>query len=257
MSPLKIIITSLLFVITCCQVSAGGNLSDNIRIKSTILGYDLQYRVYTPENAEENLPTLYITDGQWYLQKGNMDKILDQQIKAGVIKPVIAIFIDNRNPDKLRENRRNKQFFCSSKYANFFLQELVPQIDHHYHTSSHRKDRVILGVSFGGLNSACFGLMAYSAFQGIAMQSAASDKHVRLINKLYASEDKKPIKIYMSVGTRNDNMSANRLLKRTLQKKGYDLSYKEVPKSHNWKNWRPLLKDVLINFFAVEKNTAQ
>ena len=250
----KIISAIILLSLASCQAWAGGILSDNIRIKSKALGYDLQYRVYIPEkiNPSDKLSTIYITDGQWYLRKGKMVDVLDREISAGNIKPVIAIFVDSRNPDKLKENRRNKQFFCNSTYASFYLQELIPYIDSNYPTSHNREDRVILGLSFGGLNSACFGLMAHPSFQGIAMQSPAGDKHVRLVTKLYATEDKKPIRIYMSVGTKNDNTSAGRLLKRTLKKKGYDLTYKEVAKGHSWDNWRPLLDDVLINFFGLK-----
>ncbi len=252
----KIIGAFLLLLFTCHQAMSGGNLSKNIRIKSIGLGYELQYRVYVPEGVKPNdkLQTIYMTDGQRYIEKGKMNKILDREIAAGNIKPVIAIFVDSRNPDNLKDNRRNKQFFCNIAYANFFMQELIPHVDNLFPTSHDRKDRVILGLSFGGLNSACFGIMAHPSFQGIAMQSPAGDKHIRLASKLYATEDKKPIKIYMSVGTRNDNTSAGRLLKRTLKKKGYDLTYKEVAKGHSWDNWRPLLDDILKNFFATESS---
>ena len=55
-------------------VIAGGELSDDIRIFSDALGYDLQYRVYEPEGRRSNseLPTLYITDGQWYISRGEL-----------------------------------------------------------------------------------------------------------------------------------------------------------------------------------------
>ena len=143
---------------------AQGTLSDNIRITSQALGYDLQYRVYLPENTEpdDKLPTLYITDGQSYAEKGRMVRALDKGIAKGNIEPVMAIFVDARDPDDLKINRRQQQFFCKEDYAAFFTDELVPFIDQTYPTSGLREDRVILGVSFGGFNAGCFGLMASS-----------------------------------------------------------------------------------------------
>ena len=90
-----------------------GVVSENVRIESESLGYVLQYRVYTPPGYDtfSNLPTIYITDGQWYLSAGHMDTVLDEEIARGTIDPVVAIFLDNRNPDNLQENRRNKPIF--------------------------------------------------------------------------------------------------------------------------------------------------
>lgn len=229
-----------------------GSLSDNQRIESAPLGYALQYRVYTPPGVEnlETLPTLYITDGQWYIRRGRMAQLLDREIKRGRIKPVVAVFVDNRNPDNLMINRRNSQFFCNPLYVMFFAQELVPRISQDYPVSLSRDDRVILGVSFGGLNSACFGLTAHPTFGGIAMQSPALHP-VPKLQDLYASEEKRPIKIFFSLGSKNDNTSAGRRFRNVLREKGYEMLYKEVPFGHNWDNWKPLLDDMLIYFFGT------
>lgn len=228
-----------------------GDLSDNQRIESTQLGYALQYRVYTPEGIDtlENVPTIYMTDGQWYIDSGKMVSELNEQIKAGAIKPVIAVFVDNRDPDNLRNNRRNQQFFCNPDYVNFFTRELVPTISDAYPVSQRREDRVILGLSFGGLNSACFGLMAHPTFGGIAMQSPATHPVPKLF-EVYASEDTRPIKIFLSTGIQNDNLAAARRFKAVLEEKEYEMHYKEVPYGHNWRNWRPLLDDVLTYYFS-------
>ena len=230
-----------------------GSLSANQRIESNALGYALQYRVYTPAGLENltDVPVLYVTDGQWYIDSGKMVKLLDREIKKGAIKPIITVFVDNRDPDNLRNNRRNSQFFCNANYANFFSRELVPAITQDYPVSFSRDDRVILGVSFGGLNSACFGLTAHPTFGGVAMQSPAMHPVPKLL-ELYQSENKRPIKIFFSIGSKNDNTAAGRLFKAVLEKKGYEMLYKEVPFGHNWKNWKPLLDDILIYFFSAE-----
>lgn len=236
--------------------SAEGTLSENIRIKSDVLGYDLQYRVYLPDaakiNTNDKLPTLYITDGASYAKKGRMISALNTGIAKGEIKPVIAIFVDARDPDNLKINRRNEQFFCKKDYVDFFTTELLPLIDRSYNTSTRREDRVILGVSFGGFNAGCFGLMATPYFGGIAMNSPAHRQFVTYLKKQYNKFGKKNLKIYMSVGSDADNRQAVRSFRSTLKKKGYDLTYSQSHHGHNWENWKPLLPEVLETFFAVD-----
>jgi len=244
----------VLIALLAPSAQATGTLSDDIRIKSDILGYDLQYRVYVPNDvsSDAQLPTLYITDGASYAKKERMIGALDKAIASGDIKPVIAVFVDARDPDNLKINRRNEQFFCKKDYVDFFTTELVPFIDETYPTRAHRDDRVILGVSFGGFNAGCFGLMATPYFGGIAMNSPAHSKFVKYLQSQYSRFDKKNLKIYMSVGNDVDNRQAVRSFKKTLKKKGYDLTYSQNHHGHNWKNWKPLLPDVLETFFAVE-----
>jgi len=234
---------------------ANGFLSENIRIKSDTLGYDLQYRVYLPSNikTEDKLPTLYITDGASYAKKSRMIDALDRGIALGKIKPVIAVFVDARDPDNLKVNRRNEQFFCEKKYVDFFTTELIPVIDQTYASSAKREDRVILGVSFGGFNAGCFGLMATPYFSGIAMNSPANRQFVRYLQNQYNRFEKKNIKIYMSVGNDTDNRKAVRSFRSTLKRKGYDLTFRQTHHGHNWDNWTPLLPEVLRTFFAAEK----
>lgn len=236
-------------------VASEGVLGDSQRIFSAQLGYDLQYRIYRPAStsADDKLPTLYVTDGQMYLEQGEFKSVLDKTISTGLIKPVLVVFLDSRNPDKLKENRRDKQFKCSTDFATFFAAELVPTISREQPVSLSRDDRVILGLSFGGLNSACFGLMLSNLFAGIAMQSPASGVHVDIVRELYEKREALPLKMFLSVGTKNDNLTAVKRFRRVLESKGYDLTYTAVREGHDWRNWGPLLDDVLVTFFSSTK----
>jgi len=243
----------VLWTFALVAVAEEGALGDNQRIFSKHLGYELQYRVYKPAaaSADDKLPTLYVTDGQGYLEQGDFKTVLDTVISTGAIKPVLVVFLDSRNPDDLSENRRNSQFMCNTKFATFFANELIPTISKDQPVSLLRDDRVILGVSFGGLNSACFGLMLSKLFSGIAMQSPASGDHLEVVRELYEQRDAQPIKVFLSVGTRNDNTKAVKRFKETLEGKGYDLTFIKVRGEHNWENWDGLLDDVLLTFFAI------
>lgn len=232
------------------QMAPDTTLSDNLRITSEQLGYDLQYRVYTPPGYEslEDLPVVYVTDGQWYIESGDMPNLMENLILSGKMEPAIAVFVDNRNPDNLEENRRNRQFFCNQRYADFYAKELIPHIDKTYKTNSDRAARVILGLSFGGLNSACFGLIAHETFEGIAIQSPATHP-IPSLHQQYQESPRLPLKIFLSSGTYSDNEDKTRRFKRVLELKGYDFEYIEVPHAHTWENWKPLLDDVLTYYF--------
>jgi enterochelin esterase-like enzyme len=241
---------TLLLLITTTAF-AGGSLSPDIRISSDALGYDLQYRVYVPEGIEfaENLPVLFITDGPGYIQQGKVPKVLDRLINSAKIEPVVAVFVDSRDPDDLKINRRNQEFFCNADYLRFYVNELIPVIENAYPIARDRESRAILGVSFGGLNAACFGLLGYETFSGIGMHSPANSPVENLL-PAYAEAPKLPLRIFLSTGSPNDNSVANRKFRKVLKEKGYDMKFIQTDAGHNWGNWRPLIDDVLVFFYA-------
>lgn len=236
---------------------AGGKLGPDIRISSAVMGYDLQYRVYTPEGIEalKDLPVLFITDGPAYIQRGEVPRVLDRLIGDALIEPVIAVFVDARDPDDLKVNRRNQEFFCNEDYLTFYAAELIPAIEHAYPIRRSREARSILGVSFGGLNAACFGYMGYRFFSGIGMHSPANHPVEELL-PAYEQSPRLPLRIFLSTGSANDNTSANRRFRRLLKEKGYDMKFVQVSSGymksggHNWENWGTLIDDVLLFFYG-------
>lgn len=244
---------AILAFLTSLPAPAVGTLSENILIDSSSLNYTLQFRVYIPENTKttDKLPTVYVTDGQWYIAAGRMPQVMDREITSGRMRPVIAVFIDSGEPGNPRNNRRNDEFMCNATYAQFYRDELIPTLENNFPVSESREDRVIMGLSFGGLNAACFGLMITDSFSGVGMHSPANSKHLKLLSELYDKRDKLPLKIFFSTGTKRDNTKAARKFRRVLETKGYDLTYTEVPFGHDWNNWRPLVDDLLLTFFAV------
>lgn len=249
-----VLITIACFLASISHTYAAGKLSKNIRIESDLLDYALQYRVYTPDgmSSDGDYPTIYVTDGPEYIQHGRMVSIMDRLIAEGKMKPVIAVFVDARNPDDLRINRRNKQYSCKEDFANFFVSEMIATIENNYPVSRNKQDRVIQGSSMGGLNAACFGIMATDEFGGLSMFSPGNQHHLRRIGKEYAKHDAFPIKIFMSVGSDYDNRKVVRRFKSILEKKGYDVNYIQNSKDHSWSNWRPLIDDALLTFFATD-----
>lgn len=226
-------------------------VSDTLLIHSEALTYDLQYWVYTPAGYDslDELPVLYLSDGAWYKETGDMPAVLDSLISSELMEPIVAVFLDARIPGYEHLSRRNAQFFCNDSYMEFYEHELIPTIDSTYKTRAEREARTIAGLSFGGLNAACFGLYAHDSFEGIAMQSPATHP-VRYIHQAYADSARLPLRIFMSSGDHSDNEARTRAFRDILQGKEYPMKYIEVPFAHNWENWGPLQDDLLLYFYG-------
>jgi enterochelin esterase-like enzyme len=248
---------ALLTLLVCSIGTAGAvqaqpsNLTDAIRIRSEVLGYNLQYWVYTPAGYEsiEGLPVLFLSDGAWYLDPGELPELIDKMIKDGEIGPIVAVFLDARIPENTSLSRRNAQYFCNPRFIQFYKDEFIPTIEKNYKVQANRVSRTIVGLSFGGLNSACFGLYAHDSFEGIAMQSPATHP-IRTIHSAYADSSRLPLNIFLSSGDHDDNEDRTRRFRDILMEKGYPLKYVEVPFAHNWNNWKPLLDDLLVYFYS-------
>lgn len=232
-----------------------GEVSDNIRITSKYMGYDLQYRVYTPDGIEDGktYPVMFVTDGELYLSGLDMPVVIDELVEAGTIRPAFFIFVDSRNPDDLQESRRNSEFMCKTEYVKFYNGELMPALYEAYPISRDRDDTNILGLSFGGLNSACFGVISSRTFSGIGMHSPASGDHVREVSRLYQKNETEPLRIFISSGTVNDNLRPTRRFRDVLEELGYQVTYVENKGAkHNLSNWSELLDDALITLLPAE-----
>ena len=89
----------------------------------------MNYSAYTPFGYDDmqNLPVIYVTDGQEYARDdlGSMVIVLDNLIADGAIEPLIAVFIDPRDPETGR-NRRESEFLANEAYDRFLMGEYEP-----------------------------------------------------------------------------------------------------------------------------------
>lgn len=221
-----------------------------ISSKSENLNYDVRYKVYTPYNYAQlsSLPVIYVTDGHEYADSrlGAMINVLDNLIHDNTIEPVIAVFIDPRNPLN-GNNRRMSEYRANIRFANFVADELVEAIDSAYNTSREPSRRAILGTSLGGWNSAYIGLVRSDKFNLIGIHSPAFDNEI-IAN--YSSSPLIPLKVFMCTGTIYDTQIKARTMRDVMQSKSYLMQYKEVNESHSWGNWRALIDETLIWFFG-------
>jgi enterochelin esterase family protein len=232
-----------------------GTLGANqlIHSSSGYLGYQVQYKVYLPYGYEtlNNIPVIYVTDGHEYADDrlGAMVIVLDNLIHQRKIKPLIAVFVDPRNPSNLSQNRRMDEYRANIRFAGFLAEELVPQIDADYKTNPSVNSRAILGTSLGGWNSAFTGIRHPETFGLIGIHSPAFDQ---AILQEYNSQPQVQLKIFMSTGLINDTQNQARAMRDIMQAKGYPLKYIEVNEGHSWGNWRALIEEPLVYFFPPE-----
>lgn len=230
-----------------------GSLSAYRLIKSNNLGYEVQYRVYTPAGYENfrDLPVLYVTDGQEYSdeQLGAATIALDNLIDLQRIEPVIAVFVDPLNPDNTDENRRMDEYGNNEEYLAFYTEELIPEIERTYKVKADRDNRAILGTSLGGLNATYFAFTEPDVFGATAIQAPAFWFREEIYELVRNYDGKKP-KIFMSTGTIGDNTAEARLMKSIFEEKNYTFEYLEVNEGHSWGAWAAQMDDILIYFYG-------
>lgn len=225
-------------------------ITENQIIQSSSLKYELYYQVYTPANYDqlEKMPSVYLLDGPWFKEEGNLPRLLDRLIDQKKIKPLIAVFVDSRNPRNPKINRRNDEFLGNEAYIRFLRDELIPKIDSSYKTSTSPDDRALIGISFGAVAAAFGGIKAPDSFHLIGCLSPATHPFPEIYDA-YQNNEKLPLKFFLSTGTKNDKLEETQRLRAILKEKSYDYIYRESSEGHTWKNWKPMSDDWLIYFF--------
>lgn len=236
-------------------------------VESKSLGYEHTVHVYLPAGYDnkKSYPAVYFQDGIDYLEFAQVKNILDCLIKENKIVPLIAVFVTPPNRLKAGMPNRMTEYGMNDGYVKFFTDELVPFIDSNYSTIKNPGMRLVAGDSFGGLISAYIPFSRPDVFAlGYSQSGYQSFQNDRLI-KLYAAENKKPLKLYVDTGLyersvglsflpkeETDFLLANRRLKKVLEDKGYNFVYREYPEGHTWGNWKRHMIDALIYFFPIE-----
>lgn len=233
--------------------SPKGKLKSDVLFNSKVLGYQIMYSIYLPAGYESmsKLPVAYVTDGYEYMhpQMGNMPTVLDNLIAEKKIEPLIAVFVDNREPINRQNNRRMKELAMSSAYLDFFVKELIPEIEKKFSAASDPKKRAIIGTSMGGLTATYFAFTRPDVFGLAGIQSPAFWTKPQ-IYQLCNNPANPTMKISMTTGLINDTSKESRKMKDILEANSCQYQYREVNEGHSWGNWRNLIDDVLVDLFG-------
>jgi enterochelin esterase family protein len=234
--------------------AAAGKIEKDLFYNSPTLGYHLTYSVYLPHtyHANEPLPVVYVTDGYEYMHErlGNMITILDNLIYLRKIKPVMAVFIDNRNPVNRSETRRMQELAMSEKYLAFITNELIPLIEKKYTVSNSASERAIIGTSLGGLYAAYAAFTKPDVFGQAGIQSPAFWFKPQIYT--LAETSRVPVKTFISTGAIHDAREGAQKMKDILENKNANIRYTEVNQGHSWGNFRDLIDDMLVYFYPAD-----
>jgi enterochelin esterase-like enzyme len=231
-----------------------GRLEKDLLIDSKTLGYQLTYSVYYPQGYDKTkaYPVLYVTDGYEYLHErlGNMQVILDNLIADKKMEPILAVFIDHREPVNRSNNRRMDELAMNTKYLAFFTGEFVPFIESRLNVSQQATQRGILGTSMGGLTAAYFAFSKPELFGLAGVQSPAFWFKPEIYT-LCDQADSPPVKIFMTSGSIHDTREGAVKMKSILEKNTCTFEYKETNQGHSWGNFRDSIDDILVYFFPA------
>jgi enterochelin esterase family protein len=192
-----------------------------------------------------------VTDGQDFASReaGAMVDSLDNLIADGQIKPLIAVFIDPRDPATGR-NRRDQELVANSldecPFCDFVALELVPAIDASYKTDLSPNKRALLGFSYGGMFTAHMGLVHADVFNNLAVLSPYIMGEWIFDNL----GQRLPLNIFLSHGTYDPGASSLRLHD-VLEEKGYPVLYVETHEGHTYAAVRGLMDNLLMYFFGT------
>ena len=244
------------------------------KFTSKILGNERPIWIYTPHGyaaGKKPYPLLVLTDGGVYVNTARVTTILDNLIGAGLIPSLIAVMVEN--PDRWRE------LSCSSAYADFLAQEIVPWARVNYGATDRPAQTIIGGASLGGLQAAFVGLKHSEVFGNVLSQSGSfqwkpeSEKESEWLTRQFAASPRLPLRFSIEAGLLEGTwwwrslvpmpangpalvdpttLAANINLRDTLQTKGYTVHYTEFNGNHGMLNWRGTLASHPIALVGIK-----
>jgi enterochelin esterase-like enzyme len=210
-------------------------------IDSRSLGGKRRIWFYLPpgyEAAKDTLfPVAYVLDGNNYVEKMDVPRVLDHLIANTAIPPVIVVF--SEPADRQEEYSRNP------KWRAFIANELVPLVDKRFRTFPTPDHRVILGSSLAGYGAIDLAVASPSVFGLCAAIAPPVQTATVVTNQPAARAAVMSIKFFVMGGVYDSMIDGARLLRTTLDDYQAPVTYLEVPEGHNTNTFRAHLDDAL------------
>jgi enterochelin esterase family protein len=226
--------------------------------KSSIVGDNRDFYVYTPPGYDPNSKTLYPAlyllhgysdDASAWTAVGRANLILDSLIAEAKAKPMIIVMpLGYGAPEIVRRTAvfgspfddpalRNKNF---NKFREALIDGVIPKVESLYKAAPDRDSRAIAGLSMGGSESLLTGLNRLDKFAWIGAFSSgglgkdfASD-----FPQLTAAANTQLRLLWIACGTDDHLITLNRNLVSWLKAKGLRVTQIETPGMHTWMVWR-------------------
>jgi len=136
---------------------------ENIRISSKSLKKEMTISIYLPKDYDykESFPTLYFHHGrngnENILIEAGINTVADKLIESHTINSMIIVCPNLDNSRGLNSSFEYKEvkdpfgkIINNGMYEDYFINEIIPEIDKKFKTIRNRNNRFVGGVSAGG-----------------------------------------------------------------------------------------------------------
>jgi enterochelin esterase-like enzyme len=245
----------------------------NGEVESRILGVTKPYAVYLPdgyENSGMEYPVLYLLHGasdtfRAWVEKGSVQTIADQEIRAGFALPMIIVMPDARGVEPNNMGKNMGYFnMLDWSYEDFFFQEFIPFIEKTYRISKDKGSRAIAGLSMGGggttvyamrhpemFSSACPLSGLVGGFENMPQEGLWKDAapHSPILILDNATPEKldaiRSVRWYVDCGDDDFLLDGNIELFQKMREKKIPVQFRIRDGVHNWLYWQQGLQEVL------------
>lgn len=220
--------------------------------RSKVTGLMRRAFVYTPPEydtaSRTRYPVLYLQHGsgeseRGWVAQGRANFILDNLIAAGKAKPMIVVMENGY------AGRGNEAF------GDVVIQDLIPEIDRAFRTSSDRMNRAVAGLSMGGGQAMQIGLANLDRFAFIGSFSGAGVRNFDIqtsyggVFKNSPAFNKKVKLFWVGCGREDALFPGSAALHAALDKAGVRHVWSEGPGLHDWQVWRRHLHEFALLLF--------
>jgi len=208
------------------------------RVDADFLQDDAQRDVYLYKPPISGpVPLLVVYDGNDYLRRAQLATTVNNLIAAKRIRPIALAFLQNGR------SRRTVEYFCSDATIYWLEREVLPLARQHLRLldiEDHPGVYGVLGASAGGLMSFYTGLRMPEIFGKVLSQSAVFSIEGRdsAAVDLVRFGQGRNLQLWMDVGILDDLLEDNRRMIALLDKRQYDVVYREFSAGHNYTAWR-------------------
>lgn len=208
----------------------------NLPTDGLLVGKKRKVFLYFPP-VEGPYPLLVVFDGQDYLRRARLPKILDNLIGLEKIRPVGMAMVESLG------DSRTVEYACSEATTAFTIERVLPLAGNELdlqEDQNNQPENGVLGASMGGLMALFTALRAPHLFGKVLSQSGAFS-HVLEESVIYDlvkySEGERDLKVWMDVGKMESLLAANRRMRDLLMERGFLAGYREYSGGHNYTSW--------------------
>ena len=272
---MKKLLTTALLALTAALTAGAQSRTEVYTFPSEVLGAEKSCTVYLPDGSDrsqESCPVLYLLPGasgchtDW-TQKGDLRRIADEAIAAGMARPMIVVMPDASGEGPKRTGRHMGYFDVPGwDYERFFFEEFMPAVEKRYRIASDKAHRAVAGLSMGGggtavyalhhpelFGSACSmsGLLdmfpGRRSYDNAFQQSVADNSPVALLRGMTAEQldGVRSVRWWVDCGDDDFLWKCNVDFYTLMRERGIPLQYRMRDGGHTWRYWQTVLPDAL------------